>query len=103
MLDQAKLLKQAWDMKKQMEKIQKELKKREIVIQRDSVTVTITGDQNIKEIKLDPTVKQMENIKELESAIKNAVYQAIADSQEMAQKELQAVTGGMDIPGMPGL
>ncbi|OIP99169.1 nucleoid-associated protein, YbaB/EbfC family [Candidatus Wirthbacteria bacterium CG2_30_54_11] len=100
MFDQAKLVKQAWDMKKQMERVQKELEHSEIVVKLGSVTVTITGTQVINQIKLDPTVQEMENIQELEKAIKQAMNKAISDSQDVAKKELQKVTGGLNIPGL---
>ncbi len=100
MFDQAKLIKQAWDMKKQMERVQKDLERKELVVQTGSVTVTISGTQVINQVKLDPTVQEMENIRELEKAIKQAMNKAIADSQEMAKKDLQQVTGGLNIPGL---
>ncbi|HNT30730.1 MAG TPA: YbaB/EbfC family nucleoid-associated protein [bacterium] len=100
MLDQAKLMKQAFDMKRKMDKTQKELSKRELVVQYGSATITITGDQQIREVKLDPTVQEMENIRELEATIKNAFNKAISESQEAAKKELQAITGGLNIPGL---
>ncbi len=100
MLDQAKLIKQAWDMKRQMDKIQKEAGKKEIVINRGFVTITITGMQQVRDVKLALTADDLGNLKKVEQTVKDAINQAISDSQEMMKKDLAAVTGGMNIPGL---
>lgn len=100
MMDQAKMIKQAWDMKRKMDKVQNSLKKKEIEVVEGSVTVVITGDQKIKEIKLDPTIQELENIRELETSVKNAINKAIQASQDMVQDSMKDITGGLNIPGL---
>ena len=72
------------------------------------VTVTVTGKQQIRSIKIDPEVFESKDVEMLEDLITAAVNQAMEKSQEMAKEELQKVGGGLMgmIPGglkIPGL
>lgn len=100
MLDQAKMLKQAWDMKRKMDKIQKELSRQEMVIQHKSVTITITGSQEVKKVDVDVTLLAPDKQHELQSDLKNAINKAIADSQQRMSQEMKSVTGDLNIPGL---
>ncbi|HDS11767.1 MAG TPA: YbaB/EbfC family nucleoid-associated protein [Candidatus Wirthbacteria bacterium] len=100
MLDQAKLLKEAWDMKRKMEKIQKELQKKVVTVSRGSITIHITGGLEVREVVLDPGVEEINNIKLFAANLKNAMNLAISEAKEMMQDELKEVTGGMNLPGL---
>lgn len=97
--------KQAQKMQKQMEDTQRDLKER--VIEATSgggmVTVHMNGKQEILSIKIDPEVVDPEDVQMLEDLILSAVSQALKKSQELYQSEMGKLTGGMNIPGMPGL
>jgi len=62
------------------------------------VTVTMTGRQEIKEIKLDPICVDSRDIPMLEDLIMAAVNQGIKKSRELAAEEMKALTGGMPLP-----
>lgn len=87
-------------MKRQMEKMQKELSKREIVIARQGVTVKILGSLEIRDLTIEADAFRDGDMKAISSAVKEAVNVAIHDAQDMMKKELATITGGMNIPGL---
>jgi nucleoid-associated protein EbfC len=89
-------------MQKQMEKIQAELAEQTLEVSSGGgvVTVTITGDQKIRAIKVDPEAVDPEDVEMLEDLLTAAVNEALAESQALAGEKLGALTGGMKIPGL---
>ncbi len=86
--DQAKMLMQA-------KKLQKELKKMVIEIEKGdgAVTVEITGEQKIKKISIDPESVNLDDIGELERWVEDAVKEAIAESQKIAAEKMAPMMG----------
>lgn len=89
-------------MQKQMEKIQAELAEKTIDVSSGGgvVTITITGDQKVQAIKIDPEAVDPEDVDMLEDLLVAAVNEAVAESQALAGEKLGALTGGMKIPGL---
>ncbi len=89
-------------MQKQMEKIQAELAEKTIDISSGGgvVTITITGDQKVRAIKIDPEAVDPEDVEMLEDLLVAAVNEAVAESQALAGEKLGALTGGLKIPGL---
>jgi len=96
------MLKQAQEMKKNLEKAQKELSK--LVVEADSgrgaVKVTVNGQQKILSIKISPDVIDPNKPENLEKLILKAVSEATDKSQKLAAKQLKGLTGGLKIPGL---
>ncbi len=90
------------NLRKQAQQIQKELKDTLIeVTELDGlVKVVFTGEQKLEELHVDPSLLDPSRQKDVENAIKNAVSQAIKQSQQVAAQKMQAITGGMGLPGM---
>ena len=63
--------------------------------------MVITGKLRIKSISISPEVT--EEIDMLEDLVTAAVNEAIDTAQKIAQDRLNSITGGMNIPGLPGL
>ena len=86
--DQAKML-------LQVKKIQKELQKQIITVEQGdgAVRVEITGEQKIKKIHIDPELVDLDNIKELEDSVEDAVKEAISASQKLAAEKMQPMMG----------
>ncbi len=86
--DQAKML-------MRVKKIQKELQKQIITIEKGdgAVRVEITGEQKIKKIHLDPEYIDFDDIPELEKWIEEAVREAIQSSQKIATEKMQPMMG----------
>ena len=93
--DQAKML-------LRVKKIQKELQKQIITVEKGegAVKVEITGDQKIKKIHIDPEYVDLDDIGQLEGWIEEAVKEAIADSQKIAAEKLQPMMGALGDLGL---
>jgi DNA-binding YbaB/EbfC family protein len=89
-------------MQRKMLKIQEELAKEtvEATAGGGAVTVTITGQQKLQAVKIDPEVVDPADVEMLQDLILAAVNDAIARSQELQTKRLSALTGGLKIPGI---
>lgn len=86
--DQAKLL-------LQMKKLQKDLQKMVISVEKGdgAVKVDITGDQKIKKVHIDPEYVDLDDIGQLERWVEDAVKEAIAESQKIAAEKMQPYMG----------
>lgn len=68
-----------------------------------AIQVIITGHQRVQSIKIDPTLVDPNDVGMLEDSLLAAVNDAIEKSQAYAAQRLESVTGGVQIPGLPGL
>ncbi len=86
--DQAKML-------MKVKKLQKELQKQVITVSAgdDAVKVEITGEQKIKKITIDPERVDLDDIRELEKWVEEAVKNAISTSQKVAAEKMQPMMG----------
>ena len=93
--DQAKML-------LQVKKLQKELQKTVITVEEGdgAVKVEITGEQKIKKIHIDPEQIDLDDIRELERWIEDAVKDAIAQSQKLAAEKMQPFMGALGDLGL---
>jgi DNA-binding YbaB/EbfC family protein len=94
-LDQAKML-------LKVKKLQKELQKEVITIEKGdgAVRVEITGEQKIKKIHIDPEYVDLDDIGQLERWVEDAVKEAIAASQKIAAEKMQPMMGMLGDLGM---
>jgi hypothetical protein len=95
------MMKQAKIMQKQMEKVQDELKEMQFEASAGggAVKVTVNGEQDVLEVKINKNVADSEDIEMLEDMILVAVNNAIKQSKDEAKNKLAGVTGGLNIPG----
>src|SRR5689334_10914111 len=93
--DQAKML-------MQVKKVQKELQKQTITIEKGdgAVTVEINGEQKIKKIHIDPEHIDMDDIGQLERWVEDAVKDAISESQRVAAEKMQPMMGALGNLGL---
>lgn len=93
--DQAKML-------MRVKKIQKELQKQIITIEKGdgAVKVEITGEQKLKKVHIDPSFVDLEDIGQLERWVEDAVKDAIAESQRIAAEKMQPMMGALSGLGM---
>ncbi len=100
------ILKQAQEMQQKMLQIQEGLKEKELEISvgGGAVTAKVNAQKELLAVKLsDEIVKEAaeDDDKEmLEDLIVSAVKEAMRQAEEVAEKEMGAVTGGMNIPGL---
>ena len=101
----SKILKQAQDMQKQMEKVQSELS--ELIVEADSgggmVTVKVNGNQEVIELNIDKEA-QSEEKEVLEDLIISALNKAISLAKRSSKDKMDSATGGLasgfKIPGI---
>ena len=88
--DQAKML-------MKVKKLQKELQKQTITVEKadGAVKVEISGDQKLKKIHIDPEYVDLEDIGQLERWLEDAVKEAIAESQRIAAEKMQPMMGAL--------
>ncbi len=86
--DQAKML-------MKVKKLQKELQKQVITVEKGdgAVKVEITGEQKIKKVHIDPDFVDLDDIGQLERWIEEAVKEAIQTSQKLAAEKMQPMMG----------
>jgi len=97
-----KMMKQVQKMQADMARVQEELAEKEVKANAGggAVEVTANGKQEILDIKIDPDAIDPEDVEMLEDMILAAVNEAMRQAQEMASKEMEKITGGMNIPGL---
>jgi DNA-binding YbaB/EbfC family protein len=93
--DQAKML-------LKVKKLQKELQKQVITVEQGdgAVRVEITGEQKIKKIHIDPAKVDLDDIRELERWVEDAVKEAIQQSQKLAAEKMQPMMGALGDLGL---
>ena len=64
-----------------------------------AINIVISGHQRVQSIKLEPELVDPADVASLEDALVVAVNEAIVKSQEYSAKRLEAITGGMNLPG----
>ncbi|MCK8817101.1 YbaB/EbfC family nucleoid-associated protein [Natroniella sulfidigena] len=101
-MDMNKMMKQVQKMQGQMTKMQDELADKTIEASAGGgvVTVVANGKQEIVDISIDPDVVDPDDTEMLEDLILAAANEATREAQELASKEMNKLTGGMNIPGL---
>lgn len=96
------MIRKAQKMQEDMEKKQEELGEREFSASAGggAVEVKISGKKELRSLKLSPEVVDPEDIEMLEDLIMAAVNEAIRTVEDVTAKEMDAITNGLNIPGM---
>lgn len=91
------LMKQAQRMQKQMEETTKELEEKEITASAGggAVEVTVSGKKEVVKIKLSEEVVDPDDIEMLEDLIMAATNEALREMDELSNKEMSKITGGL--------
>ncbi len=106
MVDMNKIMKQAQEMQKKMSEAQAERAKKEYYGSAggEMVKLTIKGSGEIKELKIDPSLFQKEEVEMLEDLVIAAFNDAKKKMDEDSQNSLSQMMGGMQMPpGMKGM
>jgi len=102
------LLKQAQQMQAEMAKAQEQLKSETVEASAGGgmVKVTMTGDMQLREIKIDPEAVDPEDVDMLQDMVAAAVNEALRSAQELAASRMGGISGlggGGGLPGLPGM
>lgn len=98
----AQLMKQANQMQMKMKKVQEELATKTFTgtAGGNAVTVTVNGDNKLTAVKIDAEVMKAGDTEMLQDLIVAAANDALKTAKETSSKEMEKVTGGLNIPGM---
>ena len=95
--DMAGMLKQLRQMQGELAKAQKELAKETVTAEagKGQVRVTITGDQRVTELELNPALLAGGDAHKLSQLVQEAFNKALEASREMAKQRLGPLAGGL--------
>ena len=99
------MMQQVQKMQAEMVKAQEELKNEIVEASAGGgmVTVKVTGELEIQEIKIDPEAVDPEDVDMLQDMVQAATNEALRSAQELAANKMGAVTGGLGGLGLPGM
>jgi nucleoid-associated protein EbfC len=109
--DMNQMMRQVQQMQAEMMKAQEQLKHEVVEASAGGgmVTVKMTGELELREIRIDPGAVDPEDVELLQDMVQAAVNEAIRSAQELAASKMGAVTGGLGGAGglgglgLPGL
>ena len=100
------MMKQVQKMQKDMMAAQEQLAEETVTASAGGgmVTVTVSGDLVVKDIKIDAEALDPEDPEMVQDMVLAAVNEAIRQAQELAANKMGGLTGGMDLGslGLPG-
>ena len=93
------MLRQAKKMQEEMERVQEELEEKtvEAAAGGGAVTVTMKGSKEIIGVKIKPEVVDPEDVEMLCDLVITAVNDALRQCEETTAREMQKLTGGMNL------
>ncbi len=92
------------DMMRQVQKMQGDMEKAQEQLKHESVeasagggmvTVKVSGELEILDLKIDPEAVDPDDVELLQDMVLAAVNEAMRSAQEMATNKMNAVTGGL--------
>ena len=102
MMNQQNLMRQMQQMQERLAKIQDGLASETVEGSAGggAVSVTMTGQQKVQGVRIDPSVLDPDDVEMLQDLVVAAFNDAQAKSQQLAESRLGALTGGLKIPGL---
>jgi DNA-binding YbaB/EbfC family protein len=100
MADIMKMLQQAQQMQGRLQQMQQELESKTVTASSGGgmVTVTADGKGQVRAVRIDPTVVSPTDVEMLEDLVLAAIAEAQKRAAELAQEEMQKLTGGLSLP-----
>ena len=104
-MNMQQIMKQAQKMQEQLAAAQQDMKGVTVdaSVGGGMVKATVNGDLELVGLTIDPAALDPEDVEVLEDMIMAAVNEASRGINEQAAKRMGSITGGLNIPGMPGM
>ncbi len=93
-------IKKVKEMQAGLKKIQEELKNESYQSSAEGVICVVSGDMEVREIKIDPKLVAEGNTEKVEGLVKEAVSNAMKEAKDKAVHRIKGLTGGLSIPGL---
>lgn len=102
--EMAGLMKKFGEIQKNMKKMKEDLAAIEVAGKNAAgqVEVVVSGDFNVKKVYISPSLAEMKDAAILESAVFEAMNNALVQAKTESAKKLSEATGGINIPGITG-
>ncbi len=102
--EMAGLMKKFGEIQKNMKKMKEDLAAIEVAGKNAAgqVEVVVSGDFNVKKVYISPSLAEMKDAAILESAVFEAMNNALVQAKMESAKKLSEATGGINIPGITG-
>ncbi len=99
-MDIMKLMAQAQEMQGKFQSIQTELQNQSVTASSGGgmVTVEANGQGAVRSVKIDPSVVNAADVEMLEDLVLVAITEAQKKAQDIQQREMGKLTGGMSLP-----
>lgn len=96
------MMKQVKKMQEQMLKTQEELAQKTVEGSAGGgvVTISVNGQKKVTGITIKPEAVDPDDVEMLQDLILTAINDAMTKAEEIANKEMSRLTGGMNIPGL---
>lgn len=97
--EMASMIKKAKDIQKNMAAMKEEMARTEFSASSpdQEVVVVVSGDFQIKSVKIAPSIANNENLGNIVTCTTNS---ALAAAKSTMQSKMQEITGGLNIPGL---
>ena len=98
-----KMMKQAAQAQQKMQELQSKIAQQEVTGQSGAgmVAITMTGSGEVRQIKIDPSLANPQEVEVLEDLIVAACNDARAKAEEAQKKAMSELMGGLNLP--PGM
>ena len=102
-MDIRQIMKQAQQMQTRMTALQEELAARETTatVAGGQVTVVMNGRHEVKRVTIQPSAVDPQDVEFLQDLVASAMNEAVRQVDAVAEKEMGALTGGLNLPGFP--
>src|SRR5580658_7671918 len=99
------MMAQVQKMQKDMELAQEQLKSEVVEASAGGgmVSVKVSGDLQVREVRIDPAAVDPEDVEILGDMVLAAVNEGLRMAQELAESKLGGATAGLDLGGLGGL
>lgn len=104
-MNQAAMMKQIQKMQDDMQETQKNIEESEFSASSGggAVEVVVNGSHEVKSIKINPEVVDPDDVEMLEDMLIAALNESIKKANDTMEREMNKITGGVNIPGLNGL
>ena len=99
------MMQQVQKMQKEIELAQEQLKNEVVEASAGGgmVTVKVSGDLELREVRIDPSAVDPEDVEILADMVLAATNEALRKAQELAASKMGGATGGLDLGDLGGL
>ena len=99
------MLKQAQKMQDDMAELQEDLDAREYEVSAGggAATIRINGKKEVQSIDIKPEIVDPDDIETLSDILIAGINEAIRKVEDTNNSEMERITGGLGLPGIPGM